>query len=292
MAGQLAAMNYQPLALLLGLAVGMPGCSKTESTGDDRALNRGLVGGWSAADFPADKGGSLSRALTGSVEIVSERTSKVFSFEGPDGKLVVPNSARLNFRTKQDFSICAWIRPARAETSFGVMSIVDKREVAGIGAALGYSLHLADGRLACQLAPAGRWQWQINDFTSVPRIRSWWQRRNQMVPMIFASFVAPGPDLRDGRFHHVALTVQRVSPTGGKLYVDGTVVLVFNPTKQAASLVNRAPLLIGNHQDPSLKCAFVGQVSEVRIYSHALSATGVQSLWADSGLLSRVGHQP
>jgi hypothetical protein len=271
-------MNARLMACLLGLVAGMAGCSKTESTGDDRALTRDLVGRWSATEFQTNSSNGLSGAMTGSVEIVSERTTKVFSFEGPDGKLIVPNSAGLNFRTKHDFSICARVRPARAETSFGVMSIVDKREVAGISAALGYSLHLADGRLACQLAPAGRWQWQVKDFTSVPRIRSWWQRRQQMVPMIFASYVAPGPDLRDGRFHDVALTVRRTSPTGGKLYVDGKVVLVFNPTKQAASLVNRAPLLIGGHPDSSLHCGFVGEMGEVRLYSRVLSPDKVAAL--------------
>jgi len=33
--------------------------------------------------------------------------------------------------------------------------------------------------------------------------------------------VSAGPDLRDGGWHHVAVTVDRASSTGGRLYVDG-----------------------------------------------------------------------
>jgi len=36
-----------------------------------------------------------------------------------------------------------------------------------------------------------------------------------------ANFGPSGPDLRDGKFHHVALSVVRSSTAGGNLYVDG-----------------------------------------------------------------------
>jgi len=62
---------------------------------------------------------------------------------------------------------------------------VDKRETAA--GVFGYSLYLQDGKLACQLgngAPNG--------------------------------FESPGPDLRDGAFHHVAWTINRAATNGGK----------------------------------------------------------------------------
>jgi hypothetical protein len=202
----------------------------------------------------------------------------VFSFDGSGGRGLVTNSSRLNFRAKQDFSLTARIRPLRADTPFGVMSIVDKRQVNGISAALGYALHLEDGRLACQLAPRGRWPLKLADFTSPTRIKAVWQRRKTLVPLKFARFISAGPDLRDGQFHDVALTVERLSPTGGKLYVDGEVVLTFDPTKHAASLVNPAPLLIGGHADSTLNCGFQGQIGDVRLYSRALSPAEVATI--------------
>ena len=89
-------------------------------------------------------------------------------------------------------------------------------------------------------------------------------------------------DLRDGRPHHVAMTVARWSKTGGNLYVDGKVVLTFDPTKRAGSLASNAPLLVGNHPDQSLHCSFKGLIEDVRIYARALTGPEVEAL-------SRVG---
>lgn len=260
------------------IAASLIGCSKSGGSSNQVDLKAGLVATWSAEDRPHDAVGGSSGTLSGGVAVVSSETGRVFSFDGTGGRVLVPDSARLNFRANQDFSITARIKPVRADTPFGVMSIVDKRQVGGISAALGYALHLEDGRLACQLAPRGRWPLKLADFTSLTRIKAVWQRRKMLVPMTFARFISPGPDLRDGQFHEVALTLERNSPTGGKLYVDGAVVLTFDPTKSAASLANPAPLLIGGHPDPALRCGFQGQIGEVRLYALALSSAEIETL--------------
>src|ERR1043166_2202700 len=229
------------------IGVGLTACSQRN---DPAAINlkSRLIAHWSAGTNAQELAGSLRGVLTGGVAVVTSGTNKDFLFAGA-GQGRVSNSTKLNFGANCDFSITARIQPLHADTSFGVMSIVDKRQVASITAARGYALHLENGRLGCQLAPVGRWPWKFSDFTSPTRFKAWWQLRKQLVPMTFSSYVAPGPDLRDGRFHDVALAVERQSPTGGKLYVDGELVLTFDPRKQAASLAHTAALLLGGHPE-------------------------------------------
>jgi hypothetical protein len=274
----------------LVMALVLIGCSKPGGPGNKVDLKAGLVATWSAEDRTHNAVGASSGALTGGVAVVSSDTGRVFSFDGSGGRVLVPDSSRLNFRANQDFSLVARIKPVRAETPFGVMSIVDKRQVCGISAALGYALHLEDGRLACQLAPRGRWPLKLTDFISPARINAVWQRRKMLVPMTFARFISPGPDLRDGEFHDVALTLERQSPIGGKLYVDGAVVLTFDPTKHATSLANPAPLLIGGHPDSTLHCGFQGQIGDVCLYSRALAAAEIEALVR--GVAVEDGHKP
>jgi hypothetical protein len=267
------------LLILFVVAVGVVGCSKSSGVPSNSIdLKAGLIATWAAEASERAGLGCSNLALQGGVVVVSSETGKVFSFDATGGAVLVTNSSSLNFEANQDFSITARIHPLQADTPFGVMSIVDKRQVSGISAALGYALHLEDGRLACQLAPRQRWSLKFSDFTSVARIKAVWLRRKTLVPMVFSRFISPGPDLRDGQFHDVALTVNRRSPTGGKLYADGAVVLTFDPTKQAASLVNSAPLLIGGHPDSTLHCGFQGQISSVRLYGRALSPAEVSVL--------------
>lgn len=269
-------ISTSPFAPFLALV--LVGCSKSGGPSNNVDLKAGLIASWSPEDRALAAVGGSRATLTGGVAVVASETGLVFSFNGTGGRVLVTDSSRLNFRANQNFSIAARIKPIRADTPFGVMSIVDKRQVAGISAALGYALHLEDGRLACQLAPRGRWPLKLADFTSPARIKAVWQRRKMLMPMTFARFISSGPDLRDGQFHDVGLTVERQSPTGGKLYVDGAVVLTFDPTKHAASLANPAPLLIGGHSDSTLRCGFQGQIGQVRLYSRALSPAEVETL--------------
>jgi hypothetical protein len=237
-------------------------------------LNIALVAHWSPQSNARDTVNGFNGVVIGNVKVVSTNTA--FAFDG--GKIVVSNASKLNFGGNKDFSVTARIRPMQANTPYGVMSIVEKRSVVGISAAVGYSLHLEDGRLACQIAPDTPFTWSVSDFTSIPKFKAFLQRRNQIVPMKFERFITTGPDLRDGEFHDVALTMERKSATGGKLYVDGKVVMTFDPTKLPQSLINPSPLLIGGHPDPTLDCGFKGQMGEVRVYSRALSEAEIKAL--------------
>ncbi|HEX5218115.1 MAG TPA: LamG-like jellyroll fold domain-containing protein [Verrucomicrobiae bacterium] len=180
------------------------------------------------------------------------KVGQAFSFDGVDDRVVVADEPLLNITNNQDFSIEAWIRAFPSFTDFGVMSIAGKRYSPDLFVAIGYELYLQDGRLACQISPSGE-------------------------PM--NGFVAEGPDLQDGKFHHVALTMNRQSSDGGKLYVDGEVVLTFDPTSMTGDLSNPEPLRIGNHPDLSLNCFFNGLIDEVAVYRRALTSTEVQSIY-------------
>lgn len=266
------------MAVLLVLTAILVGYLKSGAASNQVDLKRALVAKWSAETSAGDAASGFRTVLTGAVTVVSVPTDKMFSFAAGRGSVTVSNAPKLNFGRGENFSVTARIQPQRADTDFGVMAIVDKRQVGGIAAARGYCLHLEYGRLACQLAPAARWPLGVTDFTSLARLKAWWQLRKQLVPMTFARYIATGPDLRDGKFHNVALTVERMSPTGGKLYVDGEVVLSLDPRKQSASLANNAPFQIGGHADPALNCGFQGLIGDVRLYSRALTEAEVKAL--------------
>lgn len=214
---------------------------------------------------------------------VKEGNNKAFKFSGFGDRVFVPNAPEFNLGASQDFSIEAWIKayPAAskharrvtawvnahpmvsrfvpkklavgiaaraADNDFGVMPIVDKHQPRSTVEAVGVQLYLDHGRVACQLA--------------APPMR----------PLGFQNFVSPAPNLPDGRWHHVAVTVERNSAQGSKLYVDGQPVLTFDPTRHAGDLSNPEPLRIGNHANPTLKCFFKGTIDGVTLDHRALSA--------------------
>jgi len=96
------------------------------------------------------------------------------------------------------------------------------------------------------------------------------------------SFIAPqfSADVADGTWHHVAVTVDRDARDGGRLWVDGTIVLEFDPTIRNQSLDVSDPLWIGLRvaTPPAAGAAyFVGEMDEIAIYSSALSPDFVQA---------------
>ncbi len=264
------------IAGLLLLAPALVSCSKSPPAPPRGHLSAGLIACWPAENADASAGHDAT--MTGGVSLIAGEHGQAFAFDGTGGRVAVSDARELSFGAGQSFSVLAWIQPQTAETSFGVMAIVDKRKVNGIMAAVGYELSLENGHLSCQLAPVARPPWRFSDFLTPARIRDAWRRRHDQAPLKFAGFKAPEPDLRDGRPHHVALTVEHRSRTGGKLYVGGEVVLVFDPTGQAGSLANSEPLLIGTHPDPGLNCGFKGRIADVRLYARALSGAEIEAV--------------
>jgi len=88
-----------------------------------------------------------------------------------------------------------------------------------------------------------------------------------------------GSYLIDGGYHHLVLTLDRTSTTGGKIYVDGTPTLTFNPTPVSGSLSNSAPFRIGVHPETGYSGWYKGVIDEVTVYRRALTNTEVTALF-------------
>ena len=221
----------------------------------------GLVGWWKGEGNLLDTVNTNNGSMIGNVTYTNGEVGQGFNFDGGANRIIVPDAAELNFGANQDFSIEAWIQPDSASTDFGVASIVDKRSASGgSDSPNGYEFCLVDGAVACR-------------FESV-------------------SFVSTGPDLRDGFFHHVALTVSRNSSTGGKLYADGVVVLTFDPTALNGSLINSEPLRIGNHAAQDLNCFFKGIIDEASLYNRSLSSNEIAAVYNAGSAGKCVGSIP
>ncbi|HKQ49675.1 MAG TPA: S8 family serine peptidase [Phycisphaerae bacterium] len=87
---------------------------------------------------------------------------------------------------------------------------------------------------------------------------------------------AQAGQIDDARWHHVAMTVIRNSPTGGKVYVDG-VPTTFDPTNAAGDISNGETFKIGGR---SSSAAFQGAIDEVEFFNRALTPAEVYAIYA------------
>jgi len=193
-------------------------------------------------------------------------------FNGTSQYVTANSQAELNLGTG-DFAIDAWIRTSGT----GVQTIVDKRSTVPVG----YVLFLYNGRLGLQLGDRpGSGVCSSNNAVSA-----------------CTNWIAPAgwPNAADNQWHHVAASVRRNSSTGGRLYVDGWLVLVFNPTIRNQSLDNTAALWIASSHPNSggVQTFFSGDIDEVEIFKRAITAAEVQAIYnADSLGKCKCGGNP
>lgn len=154
--------------------------------------------------------------------------------------------------TTGDFSIDAWIFVEGASANEAV--VVEKSVTQG-SAIRGYSLSLQKSSasygydLRFQLADGTASSWQT---TLAAPIASGWR--------------------------HVAVTVERKSTSGGRFYLDGSLVGTFNPAARQGSLSNTRPFTVGSHSTtPS--GFFFGAIDEVELFRRALAPTEVAALF-------------
>jgi hypothetical protein len=174
-----------------------------------------------------------------------------FSLEGGTSYVAVRDAPRLNVG-KGDFSAMAWIRTDQKADQ----PVIDKRVDARPDDIRGFVLGLQRGFVLVQLAD-GRGEFGHTNYRA-------------------SVFVA------DGRFHHIAATVDRDSRTGGKTYVDGQVIDVFDPTFHAGDLTNPGELRLGRIATPNregLDLYFRGEIDEPMLFNRALTACEVQTLF-------------
>jgi hypothetical protein len=205
-----------------------------------------IVSWWPLESNGHDIFGSNSGAPQNNPLFVPGKVGQAMSVNGTNG-ISVPNSASLNFESSVNFSIDAWINTS--EVTRNTLTIVDKR-LLSLPNVTGYALYLFHGQLSIELA----------DGTSPLDIQGL------------------SPDLRDGQWHHIVVTVIRNSTSGGRAYVDGVQSATFNPTPKSGSLGNSQPFLIGQNAY-SANANFVGRIDEVTLFSRAITSVEVASIY-------------
>jgi hypothetical protein len=177
-----------------------------------------------------------------------------FNYDGVDDGVTAANDNALNLSTTNDnITIETWINAQVNYNDYGVMSVAGKRYSPNSYTATGYELYLLNGAPGFQIANSSG----------------------------IASYTATG-DLRNG-YHHVAVTMDRSLTNGGKIYVDGTAILTFNPTVISGSLSNAEPFRIGVHPTSALNCWYKGVIDETTVYRRALTGTEVTALYTAGG---------
>ena len=204
--------------------------------------------GWWTGDGTANdiSGNNNHGTLQGGAAYGSGKVANAFTVMNAADYVTVPDHASLNFGTL-NFSIDAWVKTTDVSN---VLNIVDKRTGSSSNP-VGYSLFIAAGKLAFQM---GDGQATMNHSSSAPSIS-------------------------DGNWHLVAVTVDRKSTTGGKLYVDGILFFTFDPTSRPGSITNTAALFIGQRHISSAT-QFRGQIDEVELFNSVLPADEIFSIFA------------
>ncbi len=186
----------------------------------------------------------------------SGKVDRALTFDGVDDYLEIPDDPSLGFdpASPVDLSIAFWIKTeGSADPDQTTMSPIDKREPGSDPTAHphGYQLYLDGGTLGLQLNQAG---------------------------------FETGLFIANGDWHHVAVTVDRDDPAGGRWYLDGLEAATFDPTVVIGSLDNSAPLRIGRNTfgDPDLLdpgAHFRGSLDELQILGRALTAGEVLGIF-------------
>ncbi len=213
----------------------------------------GLVALWLGENDGRDETGKHDASLLQGVTFEPGESGLGFEFAGGTSVMSVPDAPELNFGAGRDFSIEAWIKPEHAPANEppDELTIAYKRLSPDRYNYTGYAFYLANG---------GQLFFLMGES-----------------PMRMGGLIVNGgPDLRDGRFHHVAVTVRRDQTDGGHLYVDGESVLTFDPTTESGSLANSEPLLIGAQTTPGYRTNYKGMMDGVAIYDRALSSSEIR----------------
>ena len=207
-----------------------------------------MVGWWTGDNNANDISGLNNNGiLHGGATYVSGKVANAFNVSGIADYISVPDNSSLNFG-RNNLSIDAWVRTA---DSNNVLSIVQKQ--AGTPSnPIGYILFIVQGKLSFQL---GDGSFALNHpVTNV--------------------------QIADGKWHFVAVTVDRKNTAGGRLYIDGSTVLTFDPTTRSNSITNTSALIIANRQIGSITARFQDQIDEVEIFNRVLSTGEVYSIFA------------
>lgn len=206
--------------------------------------------------IPGKVAGALSFDGVGSYV---ESPSSIVTNIGPAG--FAPSCSGAYSTCPGNFSIDTWIRVA-FDPGAQVMTILDKR--GGAGATFkGYHFFVYAGSLGIQLADG--------------------------LGSGYSNYLSPvlAPDLTDGDWHHVAVTVRRTRHAGIRWYHNGVLVGISDPTDRPGSLENTSPVRIGTRTAASpLSGWFAGDLDEFEIFNRVLAPEEVASIF-NAGALGK-----
>lgn len=210
-----------------------------------------------AAWFPFDEtGGDIAYnmfspydgLLMNGPEFVGGMVNNALRFDGVNDYVEVAHHSNVDFGTG-DFTVEAWIKTTDA---YG--NIVSKRHQHN---SPGYLFMVYRGTLLLQMTD------DVNGWANYldPRYRTG----------------EPYPRVDDGLWHHVAVTMDRDNPVGGKMYMDGVAVYTFNPTNRQGSLATGANLWIGREGGGGQY--FGGIIDELSLYPKAFNYKKINRIY-------------
>ena len=224
-------------------------------------VSQGLIGWWRGESNAVDAVSLTSGIATNGAGYGPAKVGAGFSFDGVNDRVVIPNAPALNFGPNQNFSMETWIQSQTVPANYyNIAIIAAKSSAPDVTQCVGWQLYLQYGRLGFLMATP------------------------PMSPANYTAWVAPGPNVQDGKFHHVAVTVDRASHTGGKMYVDGSLAMTFDPTPRAGDLSTDGPLYLGSHDNPTINSYFKGMIDEFSLYNRELAATEIGAIYQASDL--------
>jgi hypothetical protein len=167
------------------------------------------------------------------------KVGKAFYFDGKR-YIKVPDSAQLNFGTK-DFAITFWVKTTATPPAKPYNNIIDKRATPiPASGVVGYAVCIYNGY----------------PLLHIKSTTSTWRN-------YFGN--AASPKVNDGKWHYVAIYVERRNAVGGKIYIDGVCAHTFDPREHTGDISNKEPLYIGKHATWT-NSYFEGTLDEVEIF--------------------------
>jgi hypothetical protein len=197
----------------------------------------------------------------GGPKTIMGEVGTALSFDGVDDFVRVLDHPELNVGT-EDMAIDLWAMT----TAMGRQPLVEKLDDAGTG----FSFFLQDGMPAFEMKP-------MAGATGSP-----------MVGIIGPCGVA------DGKWHHLAVSVDRDSPIGGRLFVDGVACATFDPMPAQGNIGNSSEMWIGRSRSMAGARAgtfFTGALDEMDLFRRALKPLEVAGV-SQAGPAGKPGALP
>ncbi|OGV08464.1 MAG: hypothetical protein A2499_04710 [Stygiobacter sp. RIFOXYC12_FULL_38_8] len=210
----------------------------------------GMVGWWTGDNNAIDISGLNNHGtLQGGANYAAGKVDQAFNIANTADYITVQDNPSLNFGI-DNFSIDAWIKTTN---SSGALFIVYKAVLTNLPnlSSLGYILSVRQGGYLSLHMGNGA---------------------------VFSNFYNNTVQIADGKWHFVAATVDRKNVAGGKLYVDGNLILTFDPTIVANSITNTSSLLISKLDFGSVT-PYENQVDEVELFNRALTSAEIASIY-------------